>query len=33
MILVTIGEVVLGYIISLIVIDEIIEFIYRRYTR
>ena len=33
MILVTIGKVVLGYIISLIVIDEIIEFIYRRYTR
>ena len=33
MILATIGKVVLGYIISLIVIDEIIEFIYRRYTR
>jgi hypothetical protein len=33
MILVMIGKVVLGYIISLIVIDEIIEFIYRRYTR
>ena len=33
MILITIGKVVLGYIISLIVIDEVIEFIYRRYTR
>jgi hypothetical protein len=33
MILVTIGKVVLSYIIGLIVIDEIIEFIYRRYAR
>jgi hypothetical protein len=31
MILVTIGKTILGYVISLIVIDEVLEFIYRRH--
>jgi uncharacterized membrane protein len=31
MILVTIGKVILGYVIGLIVIDEVLEFIYRRH--
>lgn len=30
MILVTIGKVVLGYVITLIVIDEILEYFYRK---
>lgn len=33
MILITIGKVILGYVIGLIVIDETLGFIYRRYNR
>lgn len=31
MILVTIGKVILGYIIGLIVIDEVLEYFYRKH--